>query len=125
MEVFQIVFKITRFMLEYFLDYFQVESDYLEYFWWKEHYTVHTVLEAKDRAFCLLCEKLHSQQTWDGGYHFKPVTIENHCERTGGDDKYQDFVSWFKKDKCWQPSWLDSIGLDVGPDVRLDIRLDI
>ena len=57
------------------LKYFQVESDYLEYFWWKEHYTVHTVLEAKDKAFCSLCEKLNMQHTWGGGYH-KPVTSE-------------------------------------------------
>ena len=112
MEVFQTAFQIIRFILEYFLaksdylEYFQVESDYLDYFWWKEHYTVHTVLEAKDRAFCKLCEKLNKQQTWDGGYYYKPVTSENHRERTGGCDKYQDFVSWFKKDKCWQPSWI-------------------
>ena len=79
-----------------YMKYFQVESDYLEYFWWKEHYTVHTVLEAKVKAFCRLCEKLNRQKTFNGGYH-KPVTSENHRERTGGCDKYQDFVSWFKK----------------------------
>ena len=71
------------------LEYFQVESDYLDYFWWKEHYTVHWWPEVKDRAFCTLCEKLNLQKTWD-------VT-------------YRDFISWFKKDKCWQPSWLDLI----------------
>ena len=85
---------------------------------------MHTVLEAKDQAFCKLCEKLHRQQTWDGGY-YKPVTSENHRERTGGGDKYQDFVSWFKKDKCWKPSWLNSIGLNVGPDVRINVSPDV
>ena len=73
---------------------FQNESDYLEYFWWKEHYNVHGVIEAKDRAFCSLCEKLNRHQTWDGS----EGTEE-------GGNKYQDFVSWFKKDKCWQPAW--------------------
>ena len=80
---------------------------------------MHTVLEAKDKAFCSLCEKLNRQQTWDG------VTSENHRKGIGGGDKYQDFVSWFKKDKCWQPYWLNSIGLNVGPDVRFDVGLDV
>ena len=94
-----------------YIEYFQVESDYLQYFWWKDHYTVHGVPQARDKAFCTLCEKLNQQKTWDGGY--KPVTSENLREGTGdsedGGDKYQDFISWFKKDKCWQPSWLDRI----------------
>ena len=83
---------------------------------------MHTVLEAKVKAFCTLCEKLNRQQTFVGGYH-KPVTSENHREGTG--DKYQDFISWFKKDKCRQPSWFSSIGLDVGPDIRLDFGFGV
>ena len=107
-----------QFLAKYdYLEYFQVESDYLDYFWWKKHYTVHTVLEAKDKAFCSLCEKLNMQNTWGGRYH-KPVTSENHRKGTGGGDKYHDFVSWFKKNKCWKPSWLNKTGLDGGPDVR-------
>ena len=82
---------------------FQTESDYLDYFWWKEHYTVHGLIEAKDRSFCTLCDMLNRH----GG---TGVSEE-------GDNKYQDFISWFKMDKCWQPAWLDLIGLDAGPDV--------
>ena len=73
---------------------FQAESDYLEYFWWKEHYTVHGVIEAKDRAFCSFCEKLNREKTWDGS---------EGTEEEG--NRYQDLISWFKKDKCWQPAW--------------------
>ena len=78
---------------------------------------MHGVIEAKDRAFCNLCEKLNRQRNWDGGY--RPVISETHLEGDSedGGNKYQDFISWFKMDKCWQPAWLDLIGLDAGPDV--------
>ena len=75
----------------------QNESEYLKYFWWKEHYVVHGVVEAKDRAFCDLCEKLHKQTAQDGGYGI----VKSEASLKEGIGKYKDFVSWFKKDKCW------------------------
>ena len=63
---------------------------------------MHGVIEAKDRAFCNLCEMLNRQQNWDGGY--KPVTSEGTGGLKEGGKKYQDFISWFKTDKCWQPA---------------------
>ena len=83
------------------------------------------VPQARDKAFCTLCEKLNQQKPWDvGGY--KSVTSENHRKRTGdsedGGGKYQDFLSWFKEDKCWQPAWFE---LDAGPDIELDVGLSV
>ena len=73
----------------------QDESDYLDYFWWKEHYTVNNVIQAKEKAFCNLCEKLNEQKNWSR--RFRPVASEN--------VKYQDFNSWFQKNQCVQGSW--------------------
>ena len=65
---------------------------------------MHGVIEAKDRAFCSLCEKLNKQKTWDGGY--ESVNSENHQGVSEeGVNKYKDFISWFKIDKCL-PGWI-------------------
>ena len=69
---------------------------------------MHGVIEAKDRAFCSLCEKLNQQQDWDSG--FNPVTSENHHDEGTGDsedggNKYQNLISGFKTDICL-PGWI-------------------
>ena len=72
----------------------QDESDYLDYFWWKEYYTVNNVIQGKERAFCNLCGKLNEQKTWNE-------------QKVSGEEnrKYQDFNLWFQKDQCVQASW--------------------
>jgi len=78
------------------------ESDYLEYFWWKEHYSVQEMRKAKTRAFCTLCEKLHEQTEKEN----KPSENEEKSISTrGGGRKYLDLVEWLTKDQCWQPEW--------------------
>ena len=85
----------------------QDESDYLDYFWWKEHYTVNNVIQAKEKAFCNLCEKLNEQKNWSR--RLRPVASGGDLQGAGvlGEEniKYQDFNSWFQKNQCVQGSW--------------------
>ena len=82
----------------------QDESDYLDYFWWKEYYTVNNVIQGKERAFCNLCEKLNEQKTSNG--RFKLENSGNEQKVSGEENrKYQDFNLWFQKDQCVQASW--------------------
>jgi len=60
------------------------DTAYLEYFWWKEHYTVHDMPERREQAMCQLCADLHQG---------KKGSV------------YPDLSSWLSDGQCRKGQW--------------------
>jgi len=84
-------------LAKYLLKLDKDDEEYMSYFWWKEHYTVHSSeKERSPQAMCKLCEKLNDENAETKSY----ATLggwwwgQSHCTKKG-------HVPWAKPRSNW------------------------